>query len=179
MAVRRRSYQGRPRSSGISRDWTDGPGGQALTTISVSSQVILGSGIAAAISEQTVMRTRGICDLFINGVGGSDGDGYFGAIGIGKCTAAAFTAGILSVPTPVTEVSWDGWLWHSYFSVHDADISRGPSTSVHQRIMIDSKAMRKFDGDEVLYAAIETTEIGTAILNVFFDTRMLVQDSGS
>ena len=182
MARRRGSYPGRPRSSGISRDWDSGPGSTALTQLTGSGSAILGLGIAATVGEITFMRTRGICDLMVQGVPTANGDGYFGAVGIGKTTVIAFTdVGITAIPTPITQVDWDGWLWHSFFSVHTPDVSGegGNSTAQHQRIEIDSKAMRKVDGSELIYAAIEVVEIGTAILDVFLATRVLLQDSGS
>ena len=43
--------------------------------------------------------------------------------------------------------------------------------------MIDSKAMRKFDADMTIYAVAEATEIGTAVLNMFLDTRMLFKNA--
>ena len=46
------------------------------------------------------------------------------------------------------------------------------------RVMIDSKAMRKLDANQVMYAAIEVIEIGAAVISVFLDTRILLQDSG-
>ncbi len=134
-------------------------------------------GVTPTAGELTVLRTRGIFEAFINGPGATDGDGYFGAVGIGKVALPAFTAGIASMPTPITEVSWDGWLWHFFFSVHASDTSFAPGPVMHQREMIDSKAMRKFDGDEIFFAAIEVVEIGAANLNVFLDSRILVQDS--
>jgi len=168
----------RSRSSGIAKGWDSGPGGSALTTLTASGSALLGSGVSAVSSELTVIRTRGRFHSFMLGAGVSDGDGYFGAIGIGKCTLAAFTAGIASVPTPITEIGWDGWLWHSIFGVHNPDLTFGGSPATVHDEAIDSKAMRKFDTLEVLYAAVEVVEIGTATLNIFFDTRMLVQDSG-
>ena len=102
----------------------------------------------------------------------------FGAVGIGKISAPAFAAGITAVPTPITESRWNGWLWHSFFSVHDQDISLAPGPGFHQRIMIDSKAMRKFDSEEVLFAVAEVTEIGSLTIAMYLDTRMLIQDSG-
>ncbi len=178
MARSRGAYRGRPQSSGVARDWATGPGGTGVTTLTASGVAILGSGVSPGAAELTVMRTRGVVDMFLLGSGAADGDGFFGAIGLGKCTNAAFDVGVGSVPTPLAEVDWDGWYWHQFFSVHNPDITFGGSPAVHYRAVIDSKAMRKFDFRETLYAAIEVVEIGTATLNVFLDTRMLVQDSG-
>ncbi len=166
----RGSHRGRA-SSGVARDWDHGPGSTGLFSSSASTAAILGTGLTPASSELTVMRTRGIVDLFLDGTPGADGAGFFGAIGIGKCTLAAFTAGIVSIPTPITEVGWDGWLWHSFFSVHHGETGLGPSPAAHQRIEIDSKAMRKFDAHEVIYMAIEQVLVGTAVINCMKDSQ--------
>ena len=169
--------RGRPRSSGVARDWGVGPGGTTSTQLSASGSALLGSAVTLAGSEITAMRTRGLFTAFISSTGAGDGDGYFGAVGIGKATAAAHTAGIASLPTPITEADWDGWMWHSFFHVFIPDLTFGLD-SQYQRIEIDSKAMRKFDQSEVLYAAVEVVEVGTVVLKVHLDTRMLFQDSG-
>ena len=177
--ARRSGFPHRSRgSSGVARDWGVGPGGTGITTLTASGSLFLGSGATPTAQEITVMRTRGICDLFLSGVPATDGDGYFGAIGLGVVTNAAFAAGITAVPTPITEAVWNGWLWHSFFSVHWPETSLAPGSAAHQRIEIDSKAMRKFDTSQTLMAVIEVVEIGAAEINVFLDTRMLFQDSG-
>jgi len=167
------------RSSGVARDWNAGPGSSDVVSLSASGSAFLGSGIQPTASEVTCLRTRGLFDAFLTGITTADGDGFTGAVGIGKCTLAAFTAGITAVPTPVTEVGWDGWLWHSFFSIHAGDVSSAAGRSEeHQRILVDSKGMRKFDGAEILYAVVEVVEQGTAVMDVYFDSRMLLQDSG-
>ena len=178
MARRSAFSRGRPRSSGIARDWEEGPGGTAITQFSAPGSNFLGSGVFPTASELTVMRTRGLLEYFLIGTGGADGDGFVGAMGIGKCTRAAFDAGIASVPTPITEMSWDGWLFHQFIGAHTPDITFGGSPGVYARLDVDSKAMRKLDSDEILYAAFEVVEIGVHALNVFFNSRMLFQDSG-
>ncbi len=170
--------QARGRSSGISRDWGVGPGGTAVTQLTGSGVSLLGSALSPQGSEITVMRTRGIFDAFLEGVPAADGGGYFGAVGIGKATLSAFTAGIGSLPTPITEADWDGWLWHSFFSLHVGDVTFAGTPGAQVTMEVDSKAMRKFDIQEVLYAAVEVVETGSAVLNMRFDSRMLLQDSG-
>ena len=154
--------------------WTAGPGGSGITSITASGSSIVGSGLESTdLDELTLTRTRGILDIFMDGPGVTDGDGYFGAFGIGIVTEPAFAIGITAVPTPITEISWNGWLWHTFFSVHDGDVSLAPNDGVRQRFMIDGKAQRKLGQDEVLMGVIEVVEIGAATLNVFFDTRVL------
>ena len=40
--------------------------------------------------------------------------------------------------------------------------------------MIDSKAMRKIDAQEVIYACVEVVETGAAELRAMFDSRVLL-----
>ncbi len=50
----------------------------------------------------------------------------------------------------------------------DFDSQAGSAT-----VVVDTKAMRKFPAEMSIYAALEVVEIGTATLNVFFDSRAL------
>ena len=116
------------------------------------------------------------------------GDGFHGAFGIAKATAAAVLAGVLSVPNPITEEAWDGWLYHRYFAV----MAPGPiaaATAAQEtlqnagniaslRLEVDSKAMRKQDIDEAFYACIEVVEHGTATAEWLFNSRLLVKAMG-
>jgi len=152
-------------------EWFQGVGGTAITSVASSSAGFLGGGVVTTFGEETLVRTRGILDLTMIAVT-SPGDGFFGAVGIGLATSAAVAAGIASVPTPITESGWDGWLWHSFVSVHGG-ITLIANESSHQRVEIDSKAMRKVQDDMTLFAAFEVVEIGSAVMSVFLDTRML------
>ena len=120
---------------------------------------------------ETLVRTRGIFEAVLK-TATSAGDGYFGAIGIGRVSTPAFVAGIVSMPTPLTDLAWDGWLYHSFFSLH-AGVAGDSAASSTQRIEIDSKAMRKLGTDETFYAAMEVIEVGTATMSLFLNTRML------
>jgi len=177
--ARRSGFPSRhPRSSGVARDWGAGVGSSSVTVISSSGATVLGAGVQTLGSELTLLRTRGICDIGLSGAPNTDGAGYFGAVGIGVFTDQAFTAGVASLPTPLDDVFSNVWLWHTFFSVHVGDVSFAPGPGSQFREMIDSKAMRKFDSNMVMAAVIDVVEIGTAILNVWLDSRILFQDSG-
>ena len=175
--ARRRGFSHRSQGFRPSRDWGDGVGSQSSLSLSASGNAFLGAGVVTTTSEVTLLRTRGLFTAKII-TATAAGDGFFGAIGIGLTTLAAFNAGISSVPTPVTEVGWDGWLYHSFFGVHSALGNGAGEPSLGMRIEVDSKAMRRFDAEQVLYAAIEVTEEGAATMDVFMDSRMLFQDAG-
>jgi len=79
------------------------------------------------------------------------------------------------MPTPLAEQDWDGWLYWTPLSIHNAvasgtEVSRGFSQSV----IVDSKAMRKLDEGDVIYATSEVVEVGTATADLFFDCRVLL-----
>ena len=171
-----------PRRSGFTRtsgarrltNWGLGPGGTAAAALASSSAQILGGSIQFA-DAGTVVRIRGQFDAFLNS-STSAGDGFQGAVGIGIATLAAFTAGIGSLPTPITEAAWDGWMWHQFFGIHEGGPDEGQSNTGEYHVAIDSKAMRKVSDEIVIYAAIEVVEIGTGVMQAHFDSRMLLKE---
>ena len=155
--------------------WFGGPGSTAVTAVTASGSQLLGVAVSAAAGQEdhTLIRTRGILDIVMTSAT-SGGDGFFGAVGIGLVTTPAIVAGVASVPTPISEVEWDGWLWHSFFSVHASIGGAFNNPSSAFRMEIDSKAMRKLEGTQMsLYAAIEVVEIGASAISVFLNTRTL------
>ena len=154
-------------------EWFAGVGGTTPNAVTTSGVQILGSGIITGFGEETLVRVRGLLDIVLK-TAGATGDGFFGAVGIGLVSSAAFLGGVSTVPTPITELGWDGWLWHSFFSVHGDQVA-GESArgSGHYRVEVDSKAMRKVETDMTLYGIIESVEIGVATMDIFFDTRFL------
>jgi len=159
------------RSSRQAVSWGFGPGGTGVTQVSTSSKVQLGSSLVLSTGtlKTTIRRTRGLFTALLSSVT-SAADGYQGAVGIAKVSEQSIGIGIGSVPSPLTNMDWDGWLWHSFVSIHANE--GGDRTEVFQ-IDIDSKAMRKFGAEESLVGVLDVVEIGTAALEVFFDTRML------
>ena len=158
-------------------NWGGGPGSNAAASITSSTAFILGGGITFGAAG-TVVRIRGNFQAFLLSYS-SAGDGFHGAVGIGLASEAAFTAGIASLPTPITEAGWDGWLWHNFFGVHGGLAAGASAVGVSNPgvdIDIDSKAMRKVSDDMVIYAAAEVTETGVASMSVFLNSRMLLKE---
>ena len=122
-----------------------------------------------------LIRTRGYVRA-LQLTAASAGDGMRIGFGIAKATEAAIAAGIASVPTPLTEQDWDGWLFWTKLTVASvtATIADGVNAAaVQHRVEIDSKAMRKVPEDEGLYAAVEAVETGTVTVRIAHDSRML------
>ena len=152
--------------------WEEGPGTFTdVGAFTASQAVILGSGQSFVFDGDTVVRIRGFAEISLSS-GTADGDGYTGAFGIGIVTDAAFAAGVASVPTPITEIEWEGWIWHQMFSVRSPATD---STEIRQTFEIDSKAMRKVGSNRTIFAVVEATEIGTAVAEITLGSRMLLK----
>jgi len=184
-------FRGSPRGRAIpSRRrvsaWTVGVGGTTgSATIVGNNAIFLGSAVVlVALEAVTVVRIRGQFLGYLL-TAASAGDGFRGAVGIGIATTAAVTAGIGSVPTPLTEQDADNWLWHQYFALTTpaaivaADAVKEASNMAVVtgafRTDIDSRAMRKFRSQDSLYASVEIIETGTATAQFSLDSRMLVK----
>ena len=103
--------------------WEEGVGATGLATpVTATGSAFIGATITPTVGEVTVVRTRGQFVAALTVATGL-GDGFTGAVGIGIATLAAVTAGIASVPTPVTEMDWDGWVWHRFFQCLSTDAS--------------------------------------------------------
>ena len=157
--------------------WTVGPGGSTAQLNSASGNEFLGGALQVA-EPVTIVRIRGAGMVLLNTTVAGVNEGYHGAIGIGICTEQAFLAGQASVPDPLNEFDWDGWMWHMFFDIHavTSTLSDGVNaSSASLRFTVDTKAMRKIDEGEILYAKMQTVENGTATMAAWFDTRALVK----
>ena len=154
--------------------WEPGPGGTAITALSGTGSQFVGSAVVPIIPGLTAVRLRGRLSWFLKLATAVD-DGFQGAFGIGLATLAAVTAGIASVPTPITEIDSDNWMYWTPISGHGPVVSSTAlDGATHQDIEVDTKAMRKFDDVMSIYAAVEIVEQGTATASLYFDSRMLV-----
>ena len=172
MARLRQSSLGRGRFGTTRRktSWAVGPGGTSLLSIAAPQTSVVGSGATSLEDGLTVVRLRGELLLRLQT---PTTDGFTGAFGIALCTAAAFAVGITALQKPISDEDWDGWLYHQYFAIN-GEAAGDLDTVV--RTVVDSKAMRKLPQDMVVFSAIQTSiETGTATLQVFFNSRMLVK----
>ena len=172
MAHSRGFRQGRTTGPRRVRQWGFGPGSCVETSVSGVGSLFVGASVSPTTSL-TVVRLRGRLQvqlLTASEVGG----GFCGAFGIGLATAAAVAAGTTAVPTPIVEQEWDGWLfWTPVQIIATAtDEFTGPSASLN--IEVDTKAMRKLEVEDALYAMLEMeVEEGTATGEARFDSRVL------
>jgi len=160
--------------------WAVGTGGTTVDTLINTGSTFIGSAVMPAVEGLTVIRIRGQFGVYQR-LATAAGDGFSGIFGIGIATLAAVTAGIASVPTPITEVDDENWLYLQMFDVRSGQIfSAGGAPGAEQhgvvwRFDIDSKAMRKLPEGMALYAACEVVETGAATLEIVHDSRVLVK----
>jgi len=157
------------------KSWDVGIGQTGVqANISSSSAVIVSSALAVLQDGITLLRLRGEANFMISSVAAAL-DGFSGAFGIGVATTAAVTAGAASVPTPLTEAAWDGWIFWQAMNMKSLTGTLsdfGVNTTL--RMPIDTKAMRKLSEDESIYGVIETNEVGTSNLVWHVDSRVLI-----
>ncbi len=152
--------------------WEEGVGGTTATAISAASVGFLGSVANPTEDGLTMIRVRGLLNVSVQSASAA-ADGMLGAFGIGIFpTEATAVAGATSVKTPLTDMQWDGWLWHQFFS----EIRETSAGNQHGRhYVIDSKAMRKLRLGDSIALVFEVIEIGTTIIQVTADSRILLK----
>ena len=166
-----------PSRSSVRREtkWSVGPNDSSGA--SSSGQVLWTNGVVLSTeSLATIVRIRGFWDCWLT-AGDAANAGFEGAIGLGLVSDEAFAAGAASVPGPISEVDWDGWMFHQFFNVKTQgafNVASGLNMA-YQRISIDCKAMRKITDGYTLCGVVEHTEIGTAVLAQEGNTRVLLK----
>ena len=173
MASRSRSFLTSRSVRGSRRkvSWTVGPNGSS-GLITTASTVVFPTGLQALVDDLTLVRMRGEIAFSITGTNIRDG---FDAIAVGMAvvTENAFGVGVTAVPAPLTDINWDGWLFHWSGSMA-AMLAAAENEATQYRLVIDNKAMRKMHESDVIVAVIEVaTETGTASLEAILNTRTL------
>ena len=176
MAHARRFRQGGHVGSRRQTAWDIGPGQSAGIQVTAAGSTLWALGSQALVSGLTTIRIRGMLTVNL-AVTTSVGDGFDSVMaGICVVSANAFAAGVASVPTPIQDISWDGWMWHMilgrFRGAATTEVARAPMEA--GRFVIDSKAMRKIKATDVLIGVLEVgTETGTSTLEFSADTRVL------
>ena len=173
-----------PRTSGVGQRrktaWTEGPFGRA--TLSVAGSTLYATGQQAIVDGLTIVRIRGDFNAGLTSAAAvADG---FDRIGVGMCIVNenAFGVGVTAIPSPLADMSWDGWIWHRTLSLVGMGIIAGgaaddaPLAPAAARFEIDGKAMRKWKNTDVLVGVVEVAdEIGTATIRTMLVSRVLAK----
>ena len=134
-------------------------------TVLTTTQGSLGSLelTEGTLGEATLLRSRG--NLLIVCEPNAATDVEVVGLGIAVVTAAALGVGGLSLPGPIADQGFDGWLWHQYVPFDSVSLTAGDpqAMTVNARVEIDAKAMRKLPVDYaiVLIGELSTGDMGT------------------
>jgi len=143
--------------------------------LSIASNAAALVDVASVAVAATLMRTRG--QLLAQIDGPVDGDANAVALGIIIVTEEQIAGGASTVPSPTFDLDAE-WLWHGYMLLSaQAGTGVGASLnvgSVVDRLVVDSKAMRRMKQSQHVALAVESNSLsGTGLLNVFGAFRVL------
>ena len=177
-AQRRSSFpltRGQRRRTG----WEIGPEASAAVVVSAAGKSAWPGGTASALDGMTLVRIRGQFLIYVVTADVVNA-GFPYAVGMCMVTEDAFAVGVTAIPDPFTDNGWDGWIWyHSGFifagsATEDEFVGRAGSSL--ERVVVDSKAMRKWPEENVLVGIVGFgTEVGSAIVRFHAETRVLVK----
>ena len=173
----RRRSSGFP-SRGAARrqtSWNQGPAG-LTAVISTSAASVTAVGSQAVRSGLTLVRTRGHWTIDSSVQADFPGTFFEMALGLAIVTENAAGIGITAVPYPLTDIGWDGWLWHWVGVAPIVPGMGGASGLSPVSIEVDAKVMRKWKETDVMIAVMEVAETGTAgDIQAHFNSRVLVK----
>jgi len=142
--------------------WSPGPVGLTAGLTATGSSIFAG-GAQALEDGLTLIRTRGMLTTQVSVVPNLSAGNFFSyAVGICIVSENAFGVGITAVPTPLTDIAWDGWLWYHTGIGGIIPGAGNPTADEPVAIEIDSKAMRKIKQTDIQIAVLEVVEIGAA-----------------
>jgi len=126
----------------------------------------------------TIVRTRG--QLGVKADSGAAASPHLSSVGLGIYLAdsAAVTAGSLQLP--ITDIGSDWlWWWNAVITENIGGAAENIANGgwmLFERVVVDSKAMRKVKNNQVLVLVAELfSEQGTGAANIFGTIRMLLK----
>jgi len=119
----------------------------------------------------TVVRVRGMFYVETDQIAASEDQ--LGAVGIAVVSEQAAVAGVASIPSPVANADWDGWLyWQPILQGNVFLTGAGFSNRTGFQYVIDNKAMRKIEDNESLVTVVGNSH-ATAGFDITFAKRTL------
>ena len=154
-------------------EWEEGPFGILNFTAAGSSAIPTSQ--QAVQSGLTLVRLRG--ELLVQMSSATAQLDGFPQAAAGVCIVSENAAGVgaTAIPGLLTDIEWNGWLWHQSFTIRRAGSGLTDDAAIF-RFPVDSKAMRRFKSLDILVAMVEMgTETGTAVVDVSFNSRILLK----
>ncbi len=147
--------------------------GVALTTLGTGASTLIAVFNAAALALRpfTILRTRVSCNFRSDQTATTED--ITGAFGMIVVKESAATIGITAVPTPLTEVDADFFVYQGMTAPFTSLTSVGFQDGVGVRYDIDSKAMRKVGTNDDVAVVMELRSTGGAEINI--EGRQLIQ----
>ena len=159
--------------------WQEGPLTNGVQTATANGAILWAVNQSAAVDDLTIVRLRGELSIWLEVVT-AIGDGFpRAAIGFCVVNENAAGIGVTAVPSPLVDISWDGWFYHQLIggiqglSVTESE-NTGPLSQV--RLVIDSKVMRKMHQTDAIMVVMEFSgEVGAATVAFAGGTRVLMK----
>jgi hypothetical protein len=124
---------------------------------------------------ETLVCIRGSLSCYLE-TGTAAKDGFHFGFGIALYTEQALVAGVTALQRPISDSGWEGWIYHRFFDVHVAAAGTiSDNVAQIDNFEIDSKAMRKTGSEMFLVAIMEVVEVGTSVMQLNFQSRILVK----
>ena len=170
--ARARRFRGQVQTNRRRVSWALGPNGILSPASTAVSLFPVGS--QAIVDDLTLVRTRGELLLILLTSSTAQG-GFQFAFGLCNVTENAFSVGgVSAVPAPLDDIGWDGWFFHTQGAL------KSPSGTIADmgsdrtlRVPIDSKAMRKLHGTDIIIGVLQVVEVGVATMHAELRTRLL------
>ncbi len=162
-------------SRGVKRavDWDLSFSSIARTNIPAGTKVLLGSITAAAldgVAPATIVRTRGVLNVLSDQSAATEDQ--MGAIGLAFVNEVARALGVTGLPGPDSDFGYDWFWWQGVAQTQRLATAVGFENAGVQYV-IDSKAMRKFDGGSGLVLMVEN--VGSTGFDVSVQIRILIK----
>ena len=118
---------------------------------------VLGPGVISFTDSGTVFRVRG--RVWVQLDAGAVDEDVLICVGIGITISRSLAQGMTSVPWPHSDRKAKGWLWTGYLWA-SALAQTGVATQFFaDRMLVDTKAMRKVTAENQIYVAAEVANV--------------------
>ncbi len=142
----------------IANDGTDQESGAELIFLATSLVAISNNvGFLLTVPAATVVRTRGVFRASVI-TAGSASTRISGAMGMIIVSENAFTAGIVSLPTPLTDTENDWFVWQPFVLHVDATDPSANDVFSDFVVQFDSRGMRKMKAGDVIAIVYEAAQ---------------------
>ena len=162
----------RPAKTINTRSWV-GAIANAVNTITTTQSLISSIGPAEGTPRETLLRSRG--NMLVVATPDAATDVTIAAFGLIVVHSNAASVGGTSLPGPVADSGAD-WLWHWMVPLDAVTLTAGDANArtVVERVVIDSKAMRRIPSDHVVALIGETSGGAFASVTVVAGLRLLL-----